>query len=142
MTLTTRQTTRTYHDLRQYRTLEERYEYLRLGGTIGESTFGFDRWMNQAFYRSREWRDIREEVIARDNGFDLGAEDSPIIGAFTVHHMNPITLEDLENGTDNLLDPDVLITTGLRTHNAIHFGNKDLLPRPFVERSPRDHLPW
>lgn len=133
---------RTYSELRKLKTLEDRYEYLRLGGVIGESTFGFDRWMNQQFYRSREWREIRNDVIARDNGFDLGAEDAPLFGAHLIHHMNPITLQDLEEGADNLLDPDVLITTSLRTHNAIHFGNRDLLPRPFVERRPGDTHPW
>lgn len=133
---------RTYSELRQLYTLEERFDYLELGQVIGESTFGFDRWINQQFYRSREWRDIRDHVIVRDNGLDLGTEDVPIMGAHLIHHMNPITLRDLEEGTDNLLDPEFLITTALRTHNAIHFGDKRQLPRPFVERSPGDTKLW
>lgn len=133
---------RTYSDLQQLRSLEERYAYLRLGGTIGSSTFGFDRWINQQFYRSREWRLVRDEVIARDLGYDLGAENAPLLGAHLIHHMNPLTLEDIEDATDNLLDPEFLITTSLRTHNAIHFGDEKQLPRPFVERRPGDTRLW
>jgi hypothetical protein len=133
---------RTYTELRKLPTLDERFDYLELGGRIGESTFGFDRWINQQFYRSREWKQIRNHVIARDLGFDLGAEDAPLLGAHLIHHMNPLTLEDIENATDNLLDPEFLITTSLRTHNAIHYGDKGLLPRPFVERTPGDTKLW
>jgi len=133
---------RTYSELRHFDSLEERYDYLRLGGLIGSSTFGFDRWVNQMFYKSREWRLVREEVIVRDMGYDLGAEDAPLLGAHLIHHMNPITLEDIEEGTENLLDPEYLITTSLRTHNAIHFGDKNQLPRPFVERTPGDTKLW
>lgn len=133
---------RTYSELRNLHTLSDRFDYLELGGVVGESTFGFDRWINQQFYRSREWRLIRDHVIARDNGFDLGAEDAPILGAHLIHHMNPLTLEDFESSTENLLDPEFLITTSLRTHNAIHFGDKSQLPRPFVERSPGDTKLW
>lgn len=133
---------RTYSDLSGLSTLEDRYKYLRLGGTLGETTFGFDRWINQKFYRSKEWRQIRDYVIVRDNGFDLGAEDTQLRGYPTIHHMNPITLFDIEESTDNLLDPEFLITTSLRTHNAIHYGNIDLLPQPHVERSPGDTKLW
>ena len=133
---------RTYSELRNLHTLSDRFDYLELGGVVGESTFGFDRWINQQFYRSREWRLIRDHVIVRDNGFDLGAEDAPILGAHLIHHMNPLTLEDFESSTENLLDPEFLITTSLRTHNAIHFGDKSQLPRPFVERSPGDTKLW
>lgn len=133
---------RNYTDLSQLKTLEERFEYLKLGGTIGSSTFGFDRWINQQFYRSREWKQIRSKVIARDMGLDLGSPDTPIIGAHLIHHMNPLTLEDIEEATDNLLDPEFLISTALRTHNAVHFGDKSLLPRPFVERRPGDTKLW
>jgi len=133
---------RTYSDLRRLETLEERFDYLSLGGTIGETTFGFDRWINQAFYHSTEWRQIRNHVIARDNGFDLGADDTPIRGAHLIHHMNPLVLSDIEDATENLLDPEFLITTALRTHNAIHYGDKRQLPRPFVERSPGDTRLW
>lgn len=133
---------RTYTDLSRLSTLEDRFDYLELGGRIGESTFGFDRWINQQFYRSREWRQIRNHVIARDQGYDLGAEDAPLLGAHLIHHMNPLTLEDFEESTDNLLDPEFLITTSLRTHNAIHFGDKRQLPRPFVERYAGDTKSW
>lgn len=136
-------TLRTYTELSRLRTLEDRFHYLKLGGIVGESTFGFDRWINQRFYRSREWRMIRDHVIARDEGFDLGAEDTPITGAFLIHHMNPIRLEDLQHDTDNdPLDPEFLITTQLRTHNAVHFSDIGLLPRPYVERTPGDTRSW
>ena len=133
---------RTYSELMHLHTLSDRFDYLELGGIVGETTFGFDRWINQQFYRSREWRQIRNHVIARDNGFDLGAEDAPLLGAHLIHHMNPLTLEDIEESTDNLLDPEFLITTSLRTHNAIHYGDKRQLPRPFVERTPGDTRLW
>ena len=138
----TRTTIRTYSDLSQLPTLEERFDYLELGGIVGESTFGFDRWINQQFYRSHEWRNIRDHVIYRDEGFDLGSEDTPLRGVPVIHHMNPLTLADIEEGSDNLLDPEFLISTSLRTHNAIHFGNKEQLPRPFVERRPGDTRLW
>lgn len=133
---------RTYSELCRLGTLDERFDYLELGGVIGTSTFGFDRYINQQFYHSREWRQIRNHVIARDQGMDLGSEDVPIMGAHLIHHMNPITLEDIEESTENLLDPEFLITTALRTHNAIHYGNKRQLPRPFVERSRGDTRLW
>lgn len=133
---------RTYTELDRLGDLEERFDYLMLDSQIGTSTFGFDRWINQQFYHSREWQQIRNHIIARDQGFDLGAEDAPIRGAHLIHHMNPITYEDIEDSTENLLDPEFLITTALRTHNAIHFGDKRQLPRPFVERSPGDTRLW
>lgn len=134
--------TRTYSDLRRMRTLEERFEYLSLGGTVGATTFGFDRWINQQFYRSTEWRQVRDIVIVRDNGLDLGAVDVPITGPYVIHHMNPLTLEDFEYSTENLLDPEFLICTALRTHNAVHYGDASLLPQPYVERRPGDTIPW
>lgn len=133
---------RTYTELSQLDTIEERYEYLALGGVVGESTFGFDRWINQRFYRSREWRLVRSEVIARDLGFDLGVRDTPIRGPHLVHHMNPITLADIDESTENLIDPEFLITVALRTHNAIHYGDESLLPRKWEERRPGDTTPW
>jgi hypothetical protein len=134
--------TRSYSELQGLRGLEERFEYLELGGIVGETTFGFDRWINQQFYRSREWRQIRDHVIARDNGFDLGALDAPIRGAPVIHHMNPLTRYDIEEATSNLLDPEFLISTSLRVHNAIHYGDKGLLPQPYVERRPGDTRLW
>lgn len=133
---------RTYSDLRSLSTLEERFEYLMLGGEVGRATFGFDRWMNQMFYRSREWKQARDYVIVRDNEFDLGAEDAPMRGNYVIHHMNPITVEDIESSSDNLLDPEYLITTSLRTHNGIHYGDKSALPQPYVERRPGDTYLW
>lgn len=135
-------TMRTYSELSKLTTLEDRFDYLSLGGVVGESTFGFDRWMNQQFYHSREWRMIRSHVISRDLGFDLGAEDTPIRGAHLIHHMNPITVADIDDSTANLLDPEFLITTALRTHNGIHYGDKKLLPQPYVERRPGDTQSW
>lgn len=134
--------TRTYSELQNFKTLEERYEYLKLGSVVGDTTFDDMRWVNQAFYHSREWRDMRSFVRARDLGMDLGAPDVPVRGAPIIHHMNPITLQDIEEGTDNLLNPEFLICTSLRTHNAIHYGDKEQLPRPFVERRPGDNHEW
>lgn len=133
---------RTYSELLEFDTLEDRYEYLRLGGMVGDETFGFDRWMNQQFYRSREWRHVRDEVIVRDNGFDLGVADMPIRGAPAIHHLKPLTPDDIEEATIYLLDPEYLISTSQRTHNAIHFGDARQLPRPWVERSPGDTRLW
>lgn len=134
---------RTYTELSKLGDIYERFEYLRLDGGVGDTTFDDMRWVNQAFYHSKEWRQMRQYVIARDQGMDLGAHDIPVRDRYPlIHHMNPITLEDIEEGTDNLLDPEFLICTGLRTHNAIHYGTESLLPRPFVERRPDDHLEW
>ncbi len=133
---------RTHTELSSFKTLEERFRYLRLDGQIGVDTFGFDRWMNQAFYRSREWRDVRDLVIIRDNGLDLGALDGPPLNAYLVHHMNPLTPRDIEEASDNLLNPEFLITTSIRTHNAIHFADETLLPQPFVDRRPGDTKLW
>lgn len=133
---------RTYSELLEFDTLEDRYEYLRLGSMVGDETFGFDRWMNQQFYRSREWRHIRDDVIVRDNGFDLGIADVPIRGAPAIHHLKPLTPDDIEEATIYLLDPEYLISTSQRTHNAIHFGDARQLPQPWVERSPGDTRLW
>lgn len=133
---------RTYSDLRRLDSLEERYEYLALGAEVGRETFGFDRWMNQEFYHSREWRLIRNHVITRDRGFDLGADEAPLRGSPRIHHMNPLTVMDIEDSSDNLLDPEFLISASLRVHNAIHYGNKSQLPQAPVERRPGDTLLW
>ena len=134
--------TRNYSELSQLSTIEERFEYLSLGGIVGESTFGFDRWINQQFYRSREWRLIRSEVITRDLGFDLGVEGVPIRGPHLVHHMNPITVADITEGTENLIRPEFLITVALRTHNGIHYGDASVLPKTWKPRTPNDHIGW
>lgn len=133
---------RTYTELRQLDTFLERFDYLQLGAGVGDPTFDDMRWLNQAFYHSREWRQARSEIRARDLGMDLGSRDIPIKGAPIIHHMNPITVEDIEHGTDNLLDPEFLICVSHRTHNAIHYGNRMSLPQPFVERTPGDTLLW
>lgn len=133
---------RRYSDLRRLRTFEERYRYLRLQGQIGRETFGFDRHVNQAFYRSSEWKRMRDRVIVRDNGCDLGIEGREIHGRLLVHHMNPMTLDDIRHANDNLFNPDFLITTTHSTHNAIHYGDEELLPRLHVDRRPGDTTLW
>jgi hypothetical protein len=134
--------TRTYSDVRRLETFEERYEYLALRGSLGTSTFGFDRWLNQRFYRSREWKRVRDSVIVRDSGCDLGIPGYEIHSGLIVHHMNPFTVKDLEEYGDNLLDPQFLITTSLTTHNAIHYGDASQLPRGPIVRQPGDTKLW
>ncbi len=133
---------RTYAELSQIGTFEERFQYLKLRGMIGTITFGFDRWINQNFYKSREWNSVRNHVIVRDNGCDLGILGYEIISGLLVHHMNPILLEDLRHGEEWILDPNFLITTSLRTHNAIHYGDERLLPRGPIVRRPGDTKLW
>lgn len=133
---------RTYSELSKLKTFEERYRYLRLNGKVGEETFGFDRWLNQRFYKDPEWLSIRDKVIIRDNGCDLGIKDRKIIGRIIVHHMNPITKEDILRRSDFLLNPDYLICTVKNTHDAIHYGDDSLLINEFVERSRNDTCPW
>ena len=133
---------RTYSELITIPTFEERFEYLQLNGMVGEDTFGHRRYLNQVFYKTREWRDLRHYVIVRDNGCDLGVEGFDIYGPIHVHHMNPITIEDIENRSEFLLDPEYLISTSDRTHKAISYGDKSLLPLPPVERFRNDTCPW
>lgn len=134
--------TRTYEEMIQFRTLEERFNYLQLSGDVGTSTFGFDRYLNQRFYTSTEWKRVRNQVIARDNGCDLGVEGFEIHSKILIHHMNPISLEDLTHHNDDILDPEYLICTVLSTHNAIHYGDASLLVQPLVERRPGDTKLW
>lgn len=133
---------RKYSELRRLDSFEDRFEYLKLRGKVGESTFGFERFLNQGFYTSSEWRNVRNHVIVRDEGLDLGFPDHEINGKMLVHHMNPMTPEDIENGNPDILNPDYLITVSHLTHNAIHYGDKDLLPKPYVERRPGDTKLW
>lgn len=134
---------RTYSELSKLKTFRERYEYLKLDGTVGEETFGFDRYINQMFYKSEEWKRIRNYVITRDNGCDLGIQDRKIIDSvILVHHMNPITKEDIINKNEILLDPEYLITTIKPTHDAIHYGDESLLTEDLVIRSKNDTCPW
>ena len=133
---------KTYLELCQLETFEERYYYLRLGGILGERTFGFDRWVNQGFYKSSEWKLARNYVITRDNGCDLGVEGYEIYSGLLVHHMNPMSVKDIEHGEECIIDPDFLITTSLQTHNAIHYGDESLLPRGPIVRKSGDTTLW
>lgn len=134
---------KTYSELSQFQTFEERYRYLRLRGAVGEETFGFDRYLNQVFYqRSPKWKKVRDFVIIRDNGCDLGLDGYDIYGKILVHHMNPITLKDLERESEYLLDPEFLICTSLNTHNAIHYGDESLLITTPIVRTKYDTCPW
>lgn len=132
---------RTYSDLVQLTTFEDRFEYLRLVGKVGFPTFGHERWMNQHFYTSSEWRRIRNEVIARDDGFDLGVVGHPISGKIIVHHMCPLDPEKLEHSDETILSPEYLISCSIMTHNAIHFGDAAPDHKP-IERRPGDTLLW
>jgi len=133
---------RCYSELRALTSFEERYRYLALHGQVGESTFGVDRWMNQKFYTSREWRLLREEVIVRDGGCDLGVSGFEINRGLYVHHMNPITARDLSRGDPDVLNPEYLICVTHKTHNAIHYGDESLLPQLPVDRRPGDTDEW
>lgn len=138
----TAMTTRSFHDLLDLETFDERLDYLRLGGGVGRATFGFDRYMNQQFYASYEWKRVRQEVIIRDNGCDLGIPGYEIHSELLIHHMNPVSLEDLRNREEWILNPDFLITTTHKTHNAIHYGGKSPYPKVVMERSPNDTKLW
>lgn len=133
---------KTYSELITLPTFKERYEYLRLDGKVGESTFGFDRYLNQVFYRSPEWRAIRDHVIVRDNGCDLGIEGHEIHGKVIIHHMNPLTVKDIERESEFMLNPEYLITTIHNTHNAIHYGDESLLIVAPIIRTKNDTCPW
>jgi hypothetical protein len=133
---------KTFRELRKLETFEERYRYLKLGGVVGNSTFGFDRHINQMLYTSREWSRIRDEVIVRDNGCDLGVQDYVIRDRIIVHHMNPINVKDIEDGLDVVFDTNFLICTTHNTHLAIHYGDESLLPKLPVVRSRGDTTLW
>lgn len=133
---------RSYSELRKLETLEERYEYLALRGQVGKATFGFDRYINQNLYTSKEWRLIRHKIILRDNGCDLGVEGYEIHSKLLIHHMNPMSSIDIVSGDSSILDPEFLITTTHNTHNAIHYGDVRLLPKPYVDRSRGDTKLW
>lgn len=133
---------KTYSELITLPTFEERFEYLRLDGSVGKQTFGFDRYINQDFYQSYEWKKVRDFVIIRDNGCDLGVDDYAIRGKILIHHMNPITINDIETCSEFLLNPEYLISTSHITHNAIHYGDERLLPKGPIERKKYDTCPW
>ena len=133
---------KTYSELMTLSTFEKRYEYLRLGGKVGEDTFGFDRYLNQIFYKNPEWLSIRDKVIIRDNGCDLGIPDREINSRILVHHMNPITKEDILTRSKYLLNPNYLICTSKNTHDAIHYGDSSILLKNPIERTKNDTCPW
>lgn len=133
---------KTYSELSQLKTFLERFNYLKIGGSIGIETFGFDRYLNQALYRSLQWKQIRNEVIIRDGACDLGVPGREIPGRIIIHHMNPITEEDILNRNPIIFDPEFLICTTIDTHNAIHYGDEDILLSEPIERKPNDTCPW
>ena len=133
---------RTYSELITLPTFIDRYRYLKLGGKVGEDTFGFDRYLNQVFYQSKEWRSIRDYVITRDNGCDLGIPGHEIYGRILIHHMNPITVDDILKRSDFLLNPEYLICTIKNTHDAIHYSDESLLITEPIERTKNDTCPW
>lgn len=133
---------RTYGEMIRFDMFEDRFEYLKLEGVVGRSTFGFDREVNQRFYQSREWKSIRDFVIVRDNGCDLGVPGYEIHGGLLIHHVNPISIDDLVGGLHWILDPEYLVTTCHDTHNAIHYGDSSLLPKQWVPRQPGDTKLW
>lgn len=137
-------TIRTYSELIKLQTFEERFEYLRLDGNVGEDTFGFDRYLNQMFYNSTEWRNLRNFIIARDGGCDLGVSGYGICGKILIHHINPLTKEDILNKTKFLLDPEYLISSSDGTHKAIHYGNSEYLYKfnQPITRTKNDTCPW
>jgi hypothetical protein len=133
---------RTFTELSRLETLEERFRYLALHGSVGRETFGFDRYLNQQFYASTQWRQIRNHIITRDNGCDLGVVGHDIHDRIYIHHMNPMTVDDVMTGDPSILDPEFLIVVTQRTHNAVHYGNEGSLLRPLVERRPGDTKLW
>lgn len=133
---------KTYSELITLPTFKDRFEYLKIGGVIGKETFGYDRYLNQILYRSDEWKSFRRDIIIRDNGKDLACEDYDVYGRVLVHHINPITVEDVLNRDPKIFDPENVITTSLNTHNAIHYGDESLLILEPIERSMNDTCPW
>ena len=134
---------KTYSELIQIPTFVERYRYLRLGGKAGEITFGNERYLNQTLYRSPEWKSFRREMILRDDGCDLGVDGYSINGIILLHHINPITVEDIYDRSDSVFDPENVICVSKRTHNAIHYGDEELLLiDEIIERTPNDTIPW
>ena len=133
---------RTYKELSRLSTFKERFEYLRLAGVVGETTFGFDRYLNQLLYTSARWKQIRHAIIVRDNGCDLGVPGYNVTSKIIIHHMNPLTMKDIEEVNDDIFNPEYLICVSHNTHNAIHYGDDNLLPKGPIERRPNDTCPW
>ena len=133
---------RCYRELKSIASFEDRYEYLKLAGRVGQETFGWERYLNQVLYRDQRWKAVRNDVIIRDNGCDLGVDGYDIYDKIIIHHMNPITVKDLEENNPDIFNPEYLICTSHRTHNAIHYGDKTLLPKLPIDRKPNDTCPW
>lgn len=133
---------KTYSHLSRLKTFKERFEYLKLDGRVGDETFGSHRYLNQRLYKSREWRQLRRKIIVRDEGCDLGFSDRPIRGYIYIHHLNPITIEDILERRPCVFDPENLISISFDTHNALHYGGADSEPEEYVERRPNDTCPW
>lgn len=133
---------KTYSELVRLHTFEERFEYLKLKGSVGKDTFGHNRYLNQVFYTSQEWRRLRDEIIIRDNGCDLGIEGREIGSKIYIHHLNPLGANDILTHSEYLMNPEYLICTSFETHNAIHYGDINLLPRDPIERKRNDTCPW
>lgn len=134
---------RTYSELSKLQTFEERFNYLKLGDRAGVTTFGFDRYLNQMFYSNPKWKEIRREIIMRDNGFEMGLDGYPINGSVYVHHMNPISIEDIEEWSEYLIEEEYLISVSFKLHNAIHFGDDSVLTQfKLTERKPGDTTLW
>lgn len=133
---------RSYTELSKLKTFEDRFNYLKLNGKVGNETFGYDRYLNQIFYKSQKWKRARDKVIIRDNGCDLGIDGYQINDKIIIHHMNPISLEDIETGSNVIYDPEYLICVSDNTHNAIHFGNDNILEKNIIERKPGDTKLW
>lgn len=134
---------RTYSELIQLPTFKERFGYLKLSGSVGKATFGYDRYLNQKFYKSTEWKRLRDEIIVRDNGCEMGLDDYEIRGKIFIHHMNPIIDDDIINVSDYLMNPEYLICVSHDVHNAIHYGNEDIIRvKDYTPRRPNDTCPW
>ncbi len=134
---------KSYTELEKFRDFKDRYHYLRIKGYVGAATFGFDRYLNQQFYASPRWKRVRDKVILRDKACDLGVDEYEIkAGKLVIHHMNPLTIEMVEDDVPEIYEPEFLITASFHTHNAIHFGDESLLPQLPVERKPFDTSPW
>lgn len=133
---------RCYSEIIEIPTFEERFRYLQLNGSVGKDTFGFDRYLNQAFYQSKEWKRVRDFVILRDNGCDLGVDGYTIYSKVLIHHMNPITAKDIATMSNYLMNPEYLICVSHTTHNAIHYGDESLIPKGPIVRTPNDTCPW
>lgn len=138
----TMKTNKSYSELIKLKTFKERFEYLKLNGSVGEATFGYDRIFNQMFYKLTKWQNVRDKVILRDNGCDMGMEGYDIYGKIIVHHINPITMQDILNESSKLFDPENLICVSHTTHNAIHYSNENILAEMPVERKKNDTCPW